>query len=406
MEPEKKAQEKDDILQDSSVSNWLAGMQNATSRSQYGLYVKLFFTWLRGKNPEYKTPSEFIAAADADLRKPMTERRNLARQRIVEFYEDLCTNVDRKDQSHKVVGKGLSYNSAKTRVAAVRSLLNEYGIVIKLERRHQLMRRSRDPFKRMRLTLDQVKAILSHARLPRDRAIIIALTQGGMDQDTLCSMKLKDVKGALAEGTEFPWQLDLLRGKAGVEYFTFLTEEGANAIKIYLSDLRQRGIILKDDDPLWLSDKGKIPMTPHNIQAMLRVISIKAGLANGEDRYNVAGGHALREFLSTTLEAHGMPRSYIDAILGHTLDSMTRAYFEANPAAIKEKYKAAYEYIALTSSALGNGTLRAKIDEQLNLKTEGLINRLKDTEDRLKTCEGRVGDLEDAMRKALEELKK
>jgi site-specific recombinase XerD len=364
------------ILDDKKVQDWLSSIQNTNTREVYRIHIRTFFTWLG------QSPSDFLREVDEDSRKDLTEKRNLARSKLIEFYNYATTEMPRRGPDRKVVGKGLSYNGTMTIMGAVRSLLNEYGFTVKFQRRHMPKPKGRNPCERIRLNVAQVRSILTNARLPRDRAIIIVLAQSGMDLNTLVNMKYKTVQAAL-EKEETPVMLELFRQKAAQPYFSFMGSEGIEALRAYLQDLGQRGIELKPDDPLWLTEKKREPMTEYNVQKVLRICAEKAGLINGEDRYNLAGGHAIREFFSSALTEARVPKTYIDEMLGHTLNGIDSAYFKGSPDAIRSEYARAYESLTLMPQGLQNGQLRAKIDEELDKRTDGLLRKNADLENRL-----------------------
>jgi len=386
------------VLDDQRIKDWLNGISNHRTKVVYSSSIRTFFNWLG------QSPSDFIKAIDEDSRLPVTERRNLARQKLLEFYNYATTEMPNRNPHKNVQGKGLSYQGAIAIVAAVRSLLNEYGITVKFARRHAPKPKGRNPCERLRLNAAQVRSILSNARLPRDRAIIIMLAQSGMDITTLTSMAYKDVSAALADDAEAPVILEMFRQKASKPYFTFMGSEGIDAIKVYAQDLKQRGVEPKPDDPLWLTDKGKAAMSPANVQKMLRICAEKAGLVNGEDRFNIAGGHALREFFSSTLNEVKVPKAYIDEMLGHTLDGMDSAYFQGKPDQIKMEYARAYESIMLQPQGLANGTLQKKIDEKVDEKVSVLLEKINAQEKRIQELETSIKTEIPRMRELLNRL--
>lgn len=92
----------------------------------------------------------------------------------------------------------------------------------------------------MKVGAEQVKALVDHARTPRDRAIILTLFQSGMDVSTLCSLKYGDVAEGLSK-EEHPLKLKPHRPKTGVEYYTFLGKDAVAALKAYISDMKAEG---------------------------------------------------------------------------------------------------------------------------------------------------------------------
>lgn len=354
----------DKFTSDPLVARWLATVTDPGSRRVYISSIRTFFGWL-GMGPK-----EFVQAILDDNRKGVLERENLALTKILEYHQYAMTEMPRRGHySKKIVGKGISYNATKTHLTGVRSFLAHYGILVKLTGRYCLKPNGRDPHERMMLSIDQVRSLVSHARLPRDRAIVAFIAQTGVDLDTLVSLKYRTVKAALE--SEPPAQLDIFRGKASMPYFTFMAKDSIEAVKAYLKDLEHRGVELKPDDSLWLTEKSSKPLNEHNVGRALRSCAVRAGLIDKDDPYNIAGGHALREFFSSTLNDAKVPKNYIDEMLGHTPSQMDKAYFKKNMGVMKSEYARVQDAISITPVADAGAV--SKLKEQFGDHIEAQI---------------------------------
>jgi len=78
--------------------------------------------------------------------------------------------------------------SAMTHVTGVRSFYASFEVAVRLKGRKALPK-PKVANKRLIVNAEQVKTLLDHAPGVRDRAIILALFQSGMDVSTLCSLK-------------------------------------------------------------------------------------------------------------------------------------------------------------------------------------------------------------------------
>jgi len=393
-----------DVSGDPLIQKWLSSVQNKNTQKSYYSAVKTFFGWLG------QTPTEFVKAIIEDNKKDVLEKQDLARNRILEFYNYATTDMPKRDHYNmKIIGKGLSFNAATSLINGIRSFLTEFGIVLKFKGRHAMRQTERNPNERMKLNVDQVRSMLMHARLPRDRAIITFLAQSGCDLNTLVNMKYKIMQSAL-EKNEIPAKIDLFRQKAAIPYYTFIASDSIEAIKVYLGDLRQRGIELKPNDFLWLSEKGHNPLRELNVQKTLRIVAEKAGLIAEGDPFNIAGGHALREFFSSTLYDAKVQEKYIDEMLGHKPSQMDAAYFKSNPELIRAEYARCMDLLSLNPK-INNGVLQKKIDLLVDERTKELEKSIvsltqdnvalkqkmeqdqKAQEDRLKALEEALKDL-------------
>jgi len=373
------------IMGDPLVRKWLDDVPNKKSVQLYRYGMRTFFGWLG------QAPTEFVRSCDEDARKDITQKQNVARSTLSNFFKYATEEMPRKDKRGEVVGKGVSYNSAITMMTGVRSFLSQYGVSVKLSGRHEPKRTKPDPYRRMELTADQIRLMLANARAPRDRAMILVLAQGGMDLSTLCSMDYGMVKHAVMTG-DVPLELNLVRRKTGQQYYTFLGKDALDAVRAYIADLRGRGVELKPTDGLWVAERGRIPLKPANVERMLKKVTVNAGIIDVDAGYNTAGGHALREWFSATLLNEGkMPRDFIDWMLGHEPSAMDDAYFKMNKKAIRDEYARCMGYLSVTVAA--NGALQKKIDDA----TKELKNTVSYLEREVERQEAKVRKMETAI---------
>jgi integrase len=326
------SKEKEKILSDPLIMKWLADVPNKKSAQLYRYGVRVFFAWLG------ESPSEFLKVVKADSLANPEDYQHLARVKLNEFYKYATEEMPRQSKQGAVNSKGVSYNAAVAITTAVRSFLAQYGVSVKFGRRHRPKRTEADPFRRMELSPAHIRAMLANARTPKDRAIILVLAQSGMDISTLCSLRFKQVKDYLASD-EVPAILYLARRKTGMQYYTFIAKDALDALKAYVADLKQRKIELQPDDPLWVSERGKHAIRPANVQRTMRRIAIGSGVIDKDLAFNIAGGHSIREWFSSTLLNEGkMQRDHIDWLLGHEQGDMGEAYFKNNKAVVVAEY--------------------------------------------------------------------
>jgi len=402
-----------DMDKDLAAKRWLGGVMRPSTRRYYksALRVYVGFTGL--------DPSQLVDEALEDLRRDQRERQDVVIKRLITFHNWLKTEYgvrSRGQGEHKVIGKGVSDRAATTYVNVVRSFYETFGITVKMKGRNALPK-GKVMHKRIRVSAEQVKQIVNHARTPRDKAIILTLFQGGMDVSSLCSLKYGDVAPGLSKG-ELPLKLDIYRPKTGVEYFTFLGKDAVEALKVYIRDCESRGIKLTADAPLFLTERGKEPIETHNVQNVLREVATKAGYVTEAERgdprfYNPLGPHALRESFGSIMINSGVPDTIVDFWLGHSIDEMAEAYKSIQFESVKKMY-AEREHLLSPFATLSNGELQQKIEAQvleksktlneglttLALKNADLENRLtamiaenQDLRNRLKTVEEAVKEL-------------
>ena len=365
------------------LQRWFGEITRNSTRILYKSAWKSYATYTG------KTATELLDEATEDMKRDPKEKKGIVLQRLLGFYQWLCTEypvVSRGYGQHGIIRKGLRPKTAFMKVQVMRSFYGTFDIPVRMKGKSRLPRprvyNKRDVIK----TALDVKLLCDHARLPRDRAIILTMFQGGMDVSTLCSMKFQDVKEGLQKN-EHPLKLSLYREKAGVDYYTYLGRDATSAIKAYLNDLKSRGIILKNGDPLFvkqITSRNPEPMTTDLVQKFLRESAMRSGLVdenlNGKDQ-NPASPHALREAFGSIMVNKGVPDTIVDFWLGHTLGEMAQAYKGVKEEELKRMYLEREQYISISAPETGKyeeelGGLQTQVNsllaENLRLKEENM----------------------------------
>jgi len=341
--------------------------------------------------------SQLIQEALEDQKKDVLQRKDVVVQRIIGFYHWLKKEYRVKTRgkgNHRTARIGLSDSLAHTYVAAIRSFYQTFDIFINLKRRQRLPK-PRIKNRRMRVSAEDVKLLVDHARNPRDKAIILTMFQSGMDVSTLCSLKYGDVAEGLRKG-ECPLKLNLQRPKTGVEYYTFIGRDAIEAIKVYLKDCEHRGIKFTDDTPLFLKEKkkgGAQAVETYLVQNMLKEVAIKAGLVdenlNGKD-FNPLSPHALRESFGSIMLNSGVPDTIVDFWLGHEIGEMARAYKGVQFEKLKKIYSEREKLLSISVPKTSQDEKIAKLEKaisNLTLEKEALKTQLNQLAERIRRFE-------------------
>jgi len=204
--------------------------------------------------------------------------------------------------------KGVSSSIARTYCGAIMGFYREfnYKVNVKPSRDFKALR----THIRFNWSTKDIRKLVDHAKTLRDRAIILCLFQSGMDDSTLCSLNVGDVRRELLEG-KIPLRLDLKRRKEGLPYITFLAKDAVEALKAYIRE-RERKEKRKfkefgDDEPLFVAESWKRKklerIQPRHIQAIFRKLAIEANLISEEyireNHWNPARAHTLRAALAS-----------------------------------------------------------------------------------------------------------
>jgi len=345
------------------------------------------------------TAKQLVDEAIEDNKRDPRERRDILKTRLLGFYKWMkedYTVMSRGNTEHIVLRKGVADKTANSAVNAIRSFYGTFDLNIKFRGRERLPR-PRIQNKRMQLTTADVKALIDHARSPRDRAIILTMFQGGMEVSTLCSMKYETVAKGISTN-ELPLKIDLFREKTGVEYSTFLGSDAVNAIKAYLNDARGRGLQFKPSSPLFAQEvKGArgepLSIDTDIVQKVMREVGVRSGLVgsknNGHD-FCPASPHALRESFGSIMINNGVPDTIVDFWLGHQTE-MQEAYKRGREQELRNMYSERERFISMSTN--GNQALE-EVKVALLKEIEALSNRVLKLERKLKSSRKEINAME------------
>jgi len=384
---------------------WLGGATKYGTRANYKSAFRAYtrYTGL--------TATQLLEEAVEDAKRGILERKNILKTRILGFYKWLTEEYpvysrgSEKHAEHEVVRRGVREKTASAWVGAIRSFYGEFDLTVKLKGRSRIPT-PRVYNKRMKLTPMDLKALVDHARSPRDRAIILTIFQGGMDVSTLCSMKYEDVAKGLRTA-EHPLKVELFRKKSGTEYYTFLGRDAVEAIKAYFNDAKSRGIEFTPNTPLFVKGTGKgKPMTENLVQKIMREASMRAGLVDGNNNgkdMNPVSPHALRESFGGIMTGKGVDGTVVDFWLGHEIGEMAEAYKQAKVEDLKRMYAEREQFISITVPSIPSDVKSAL--EKQKTTVESLSTMFTEEKKRREEAEERIAKIEKAMKWMLSEIR-
>lgn len=356
---------------DPAFQRWMGTITRKSTKRSYRSWFRCYieFTGL--------TPSQLIDEALEDQKRDPREKRDIVLKRLIDFYNWLKTDYQKRKKGkgkQEALGKGVTDKVAHSRVGAVRSFYGTFGITVRMRGRHSLPR-PRVENKRMIVNAEQVKVLLNHGRTPRDRAIMLSHFQGGMDAETLCSIKYGDVVKGL-EKQEHPLKLELFRQKTGVEYYTFLGKDAVKAIKAYISDMESRDVEFTSTTPLFLKERGKDEgITSNLVQNMMKTVAQNAGFIDAKNNgkaFNPLGPHALRESFGSIMINSGVPDTIVDFWLGHSIGEMSEAYKSVQFEALKKMYLDREKLLSVSGSRVDAEEIEEKIRKEIDEKNQNL----------------------------------
>jgi len=170
------------------------------------------------------------------------------------------------------------------------------------------------------LKIEEVKALLDHTGLPRDRALILMLFSTGLRVSEICSLKIKDVD--FKRGI-----VRVFRHKTGVEDELPIADFALFALREMIN-----GYDRKDpEDPLFQNKYGG-PLSPRSVQRILQKAKERAGINKK------VTPHVLRHTFATYALKKGFNLPEIQEILGHASITTTRIYSHVVKSELEKKY--------------------------------------------------------------------
>lgn len=391
--------------EDPVLNRWLGNIVNKStfynSKSAFRLYSR--FTGM--------TASQLIDEAIEDSRRDPREKKDIVLHRLIGFYKWLRTEYVQKKTvgkgKTKKVKKGISGLSAEMRVNVIRGFYSTFDITVRMKGKHRLPK-SKVENKRIVFKPEdvwKVKALVDHARTPRDRAIILFHFQGGLDVSTLCDLNYGDIAEEL-EKNSHPLKVETMRVKTGIDFYTFVGQDAIDAVKAYIADMESRGVEFTNKTPLFLQERGKKRLKTHNIQTMMKDLAVRAGFVthgNNGNSFNPLGTHSLRESFGSLMINSGVPNTIVDFWLGHEIGDMAKAYKETQFENLKKMYLEREHLLAVSSSKGENERTRAEVkevkDDLYNLHAENASMKKE-----IKSLETQIANIYGYVQKNLDPL--
>ncbi len=194
----------------------------------------------------------------------------------------------------------------------------------------------------------------------RRKVIISMLALGGLRTGTLVKLQYRHIKLDLERGItpiHIHVEAEITKGKYH-DYDTFIGQEAADYLKIYLN-MRRQGTEkippenINDQTPLIRNQQSKqpIPVTTQAIHKLIHDLYIQAQLIPAKitgKRYDLRV-HSIRKFFRTQQAALGVQTDYIEYMMGHTVSTYhdiemkgieyLRGIYSASGLSIKPKIK-------------------------------------------------------------------
>lgn len=235
----------------------------------------------------------------------------------------------------------------------------------------------------------------------RDTAIIYTMALTGMGQKEIINLTIKKFleSAGMAIKTEinnlnelFQHEdklikdtvitLEITRQKRSYRYHTFIPPEATRAIITYLRERcnhPDKRIHPKTrDDPLFVTNHGKRTgeiISQSTMNGIYRCSGERAGLHSEYGAYRYFRSHGMRKYFMSTIINKTGNHELANYMVGHKISSTTRAYWFADPNALKKEYLKVLPYLSIDG-------VKVKVihsEEYMNME-----QRLRSVEEELK----------------------
>jgi len=186
-----------------------------------------------------------------------------------------------------------------------------------------------------------VRECLKHLNL-RDRAIVLSVISSGQGRYEIRNLIITDVSDVDNQNIT---TIHLHRIKSSTNYTTFLSPEATIAIKEYRKERQDRAdkFGVTDDNPyLFVTSYNKqfTQLKEDTFNNIFLRLSEKMGreFETEDGTYNALRSHNFRKFFKTQMQNDGLPVWQVEHQMGHTLNSLDKAYFIAEKSKMKQNY--------------------------------------------------------------------
>jgi integrase len=314
---------------DKWLSDWVAECRAKRTKYGYAAVMKGYCAF------RDMTPTELLREAEADNKKPFEDKT--LKHELIKYRTYLRE-------------KHINEITIKSYQAAIMSFFRFNGVSLpEIRNGGAKSANQKNEYDRKKL-----RELLSVCNT-RERAIFLTMFQSGLASNEISNLRMRDLD-EVQDGITI---LKLQRQKSKTFFTTFIGKDGTQALNDYLKvrnkgnlmpgrpDISQLAKVESKEDYVfvtWDSTKhvwGKIT-TAHISRYMLNACQ-KLGWeikTEGIKKYNPNRPHALRSsFASICVNEGRIPKFFVDTMMGHSLNAVDLAYFNAKKNELFKFYK-------------------------------------------------------------------
>ena len=374
---------KDWIEEHEEVRDWLREIKGGEAHES----TKKMFAGALKKYCKFRgvSPGELLDEAEEDLK---LERR---KRKVKTYLLDFRADLKESGRSKSTIGLYMS---------AIRSFFTSHEVLLpKLSNGSREVEWEKEEFDR-----EKVRHLVNVCN-PRERAIFLTMFQSGLAANEVSNLRIKDLKD-VKDGITV---LRLQREKNGYRFITMLGRDAREAIEQYLK-IRNEGALIptrpnlskgakveSEDDFLFITydshaKKWNKIDNAHVSKYMMQACK-KLGWYNGEKR-NPWRPHALRASFATILNNNGVPKNFVDFMLGHKPSGTDEAYFKSHFGTLFKYYKDSEHLLSISELEKVPDSKYEELLIELH-KRNGEITTLREEVDAMKQVRKKIDEVEE-----------
>lgn len=340
------------IKEDRLVRDWFTqrNLQDATKHT----YAYGFAHFLRLVE---KTPKELLEEAEAEIKNGTLMRERKLKEYLLRYREYLKKTV--------------APSSRSGYLNAVKSFYENYDIDLPKLKNSEASNLEQNKYNGM--SVEDIRAVLSHTNSLKERALILAIVSSGMGEKEIVSLRVGQLKNVDNNGV---CTLFMRRRKTDTDFISFLSPEAVKVINLYLEERNQdpKTRVLGDEDYIFITSprydkpikENHTPMLPRNCMQIMAYLCKRMG-RHKPKVYNSFRPHNFRKFFYNALIDNGCDYFFAEFLMGHKIDRTRGAYFLANAEKTKQKYLRYLPFLTVTETVgperleTENEELRAKL---------------------------------------------
>jgi integrase len=290
--------------------------------------------------------------------------------------------------------KGLSSASVSAYVAAVDKFYAMNDIILNIKKIRNFMGEKEKTVEDRPYVHSEIRTIIEHTT-PRNKAIILLMSSGGLRVGALSFLRIKDLEPIDTYGI---YKVCVYSKSRKSHYFSFCTPECRRAIEDYLSYRRRWGERIGEESPLFRVDFNpqmdsnivrpiSYYRSQHIIHKILRDRGLRKPPIEGKTlRSHIMFNHGFRKFFETNAYKAGMDHMYLRRLMGQK-SGLEDAYLKLSEEELLEGDSKHMGYIGIIDQLTIDESQRLRREnKQLLIKTEKIdlaIDRINQLEKQL-----------------------